>query len=166
MIRYLSYLIFAVLLVIIQTSIIPYMPAVLKFYDFLVPLAVYFSLYKPVRQGLPVLIAGGIIMDMLSAAPIGIYLTTYLWVFLAFRPIARWVGIKDHLLFSMLAVIGILFENFIFAIAVIFDYSQGFFTVETLQVVLMQVLWTVVTAPFFWLGLSYCFSDQGRVTDE
>lgn len=139
------------------------MPEILKFYDFLVPLAVYLSLYKPLSHGLPVLIAAGLIMDMLSAAPIGIYVTSYLWVFLAFRRVARWVGIKDHLLFSMLAVIGVLFENLIFAIAVIPANPQGFFTLQSLQIILIQVFWTVITAPFLWLGFNYCFTDHGRL---
>lgn len=163
MIRYLFYLITAIFLVIVQTSIIPHMPGILKFYDFLVPLAVYFSLYKPLSHGLPVLAAAGLVMDMLSGAPIGIYLTTYLWVFLAFRRVARWVGIKDHLLFSMLAVLGVVFENLIFSVALISSSPRVFFIVDSLELILLQVLWTVVTAPFLWLGFKYCFGDYGRI---
>ncbi|MFW6297283.1 MAG: hypothetical protein ACOC03_02165 [Desulfosalsimonas sp.] len=163
MIRYLFYLIIVIFLVIAQTSIIPYMPASLRFYDFLVPFAVYLSLYKPLGEGLPVMIAAGLVMDMFSGAPIGVYLTTYLWVFLAFRRVARWVGMKQHLLFSLLTVFGVLFQNFIFAIAVFSGSSQGFFSLQSLQVIFMQVFWAMVTAPFFWLGFMRCFADYGRV---
>ncbi len=163
MIRYLSYFIFAVFLVIIQTSIISYMPAALRFYDFMVPFAVYLSLYRPLRDGLPVLLAAGFVMDMLSGAPIGVYLTTYLWVFLSFRRVVRWVGLKDHLLFSLLTVLGIGFQNLIFAVAVIFGSPQGFFILESIRVILMQIFWAVVTAPFLWLGFRYCFAEYGRI---
>ncbi|MFW6082107.1 MAG: hypothetical protein ACOC7W_09340 [Desulfosalsimonas sp.] len=162
MIRYLYYLVTAVFLVIVQTSIIPHLPGILKFYDFLVPLAVYFSLYKPISHGLPVLVAAGLVMDMLSGAPIGIYLTTYLWVFLAFRRVARWVGIKDHLLFSLLTVLGVFFENLIFAVAVVSGQPRGFFALDSLELILLQVLWTAITAPFLWLGFRYCFADRVR----
>lgn len=160
------YLVVTVLLVIVQTSIIPYMPGFFRFYDFLVPLAVYLSLYKPLSHGLPVLIAAGLIMDMLSGAPIGIYLTTYIWVFLAFRRVARWVGIKDHMLFSMLAVIGVLFQNLIFSAAMISWSFQEFLVFQNLQVILLQVFWAVVTAPFLWLGFRYCFTDYGPMQER
>ncbi|MFP4158727.1 MAG: hypothetical protein ACLFQ9_03335 [Desulfobacterales bacterium] len=163
MIRYLFYLITVVFLVIVQTSIIPYMPGILKFYDFLVPFVVYLSLYKPLSHGLPVLAAAGLVMDMLSGAPIGIYLTTYLWVFLAFRRVARWVGIKDHLLFSLLAVLGVVFENLIFSVVLISSSPRVFFTLDSLELIFLQVLWTVVTAPFLWLAFKYCFGDHGRI---
>ncbi|MFP4572870.1 MAG: hypothetical protein ACLFNW_07855, partial [Desulfobacterales bacterium] len=88
---------------------------------------------------------------------------TYLWVFFAFRRVARWVGMKQHLLFSLLTVFGVLFQNFIFAIAVFSGSSQGFFSLQSLQVIFMQVFWAMVTAPFFWLGFMRCFADYGRV---
>lgn len=138
------------------------MPQALRFYDFLVPFAVYLSLYKPLCEGLVVLAAAGLVMDMLSGAPIGVYLTTYLWVFLAFRRVGRWVGIKDHLLFSLLAVLGVLFQNIIFIIAVVAGSSRGFFTIQSLQIILLQIFWTMVTAPFLWLGFKRCFADYSR----
>ncbi|MCF8111050.1 MAG: hypothetical protein K9J85_06135 [Desulfobacteraceae bacterium] len=162
MIRYLFYLIIVVLLVIIQTSVIPYMPPVFRFYDFLVPFAVYLSLYTPLGEGLVVLAAAGLVMDMFSGAPTGVYLITYLWVFLVFRRVGRWVGIKDHLLFSGLAVLGVLFQNLIFAMVVVAGSSRGFFTLQSLQIILLQVFWAVITAPFLWLAFKLCFADSGR----
>ncbi len=162
MIRYLFYLFLVVLLVLMQTCILPYLPAIFRFYDFLVPFAVYLSLYHTLGEGLPVLLIAGLTMDMLSGAPIGIYLTTYLWVFVAFRPVPRWVKVKDHFLFSLLSVLGVLFENLIFVIAILLGPHRLFFTAQSLQTIVLQLFWAFVTAPFLWLGFQYLFDNSGR----
>jgi len=40
-------------LVILQTTIMPYLPLLEKFYDLLIPFIVYLSLSRPVRESLP-----------------------------------------------------------------------------------------------------------------
>ena len=166
MIRYLFYLVFVVCLVLLQTSILPYLPFVGRFYDFLIPLIVYLSLYKPLGDGLPVLAAGGLIMDMLSGAPIGIYMTTYLWVFIACRGAPRWISIRDHLLFSVLVVLGVLFQNVLFSAAVLMAEAPRFFTPHSLRIILLQLFWALVTAPFLWLGFRYLFVNPGRLSGK
>ena len=65
------------LLVILQTTIMPYLPPLDKFYDLLIPFIVYLSLSRPVRESLPFILFLGYIMDNLSGGPFGLYLTTY-----------------------------------------------------------------------------------------
>lgn len=166
MIRYLFYLVLVVFLVILQTSILPYLPVVGRFYDFLIPFIVYLSLYKPLGDGLPVLAAGGLAMDMLSGAPIGIYLTTYLWIFIACRGAPRWISIREHLLFSLLVVLGVLFENILFSVAVLSAETPRFFTAHSLRIILLQLFWALVTAPFFWLGFQYLFVNPGWLSGK
>ena len=68
-------------LVILQTTIIPYLPLLDKFYDLLIPFIVYLGLSRPVRESLPFVLFLGFIMDNLSGGPFGLYLTTYFWLF-------------------------------------------------------------------------------------
>ena len=161
MIRYLFYLVLVVFLVILQTSILPYLPEGGRFYDLLIPFIVYLSLYKPLGDGLPVLAAGGVAMDMLSGSPIGIYLTTYLWVFIACRGAPRWISIRPHLLFSLLVLLGVLFQNTLFAAAVLSAETSRFFTAHSLRIILLQHFWALVTSPFLWLGFQYLFANPG-----
>ena len=161
MIRYLFYLLLVVFLVILQTSILPYLPAVGRFYDFLIPFIVYLSLYKPLVDGLPVLTVAGLAMDMLSGAPIGIYLTTYLWVYIACRGAPRLVSIRSQLLFPALVVLGVLFQNLIFAAAALSSGNPGLFNAHSLRIILMQHVWALVTAPFLWMGFHYLFFSPG-----
>lgn len=158
--RFLSYVFVLMLLVVLQTCAIASLPAIFRFYDLLVPFAVYLAIYKPLRVGLPILLAAGMIMDMMSAAPIGIYLTTYLWLFLALRQIPRWVRIRHHMLFILLSMLGVGFQNIVFGVAVLSISRTPFFTAHTMRVIVVQLFWSFVTAPFLWLGFQYLFGGS------
>lgn len=161
--RYLLSLVVIIVFIVAETSVLPYMPSVFRFYDFLVPFAVYLSLYQSLATGLPVIIAGGMAMDMLSGAPMGIYLASYLWIYLIFRLVPGWVRFGDHILFFFLSIIGVAIENVIFATAVWVISNVSFFTVHTGKTILLQLFWTMVTAPFLWIFFQFLFA--GLKTD-
>ena len=150
MMRYGLALLLIIMLIVVETSVLPYLPQMIRFYDFLVLFAVYLSLYQSLSAGLPLVVIAGLAMDVLSGAPLGIYMASYLWVFLVFRRVPTWVRIGDHTLFFILSLAGVAIQNLIFGMAAWSISRVPFFTVHTGMMVLFQLLWTVVTAPFFW----------------
>ena len=163
--RYLFYLGICIFLVAIQTTVLASLPSIIVFYDLMISLVVYFSLYRRFMDGLPVVIIAGITMDMLSGAPLGVYLTTYIWVFVFFRSIRRYIRVADTVLFTFLVAMGMLFENCILWIAIAFQSWPPDMTVDAIKIVLSQLVWIGITTPFFLLVFHHVFSAIDSLLD-
>ncbi len=161
--RYSAFLAFSVFLMVTQTVVLYEMSAALRFYDLLVPLVIYFSLYRPFREGLPIILLTGIMMDMLSAAPIGIYMTVYLWLYVAFRQTWRVIQVKQNLLFPMVVTAGVLFENIVFCIIIILQNGVPGLFPDAVNMIGAQLLWAVFTSPFMLILLHALFQLFDRL---
>ncbi len=160
--HYIAFLLLSLLIVVVQTTVVPDMFVNLRFYDLLIPLAVYFSLYRPFYEGLPVLIAAAMLMDMISGAPAGIYMTTYIWLFLAFRQTWRFLDLKNIFLFPVIVIIGVVFQQLIFWIVISVQAGHLVFSAGGMQVVFFKILWAVVSAPIIALFLQWFFKATDR----
>jgi len=89
-------------LVILQTTVMPYLPLLEKFYDLLIPFIVYLGLSRPVRESLPFVLFLGFIMDNLSGGPFGLYLTTYFWLYVGVKGITMFIQVGNRLLCAFL----------------------------------------------------------------
>jgi len=161
--RYPVFLATTVFLVIVQTALVPELSDSYRLFDLIIPLAIYFSLFRPFLDGLPILLAAGIMMDMVSGAPIGIYLTAYLWLFVAFRQTRRWVRIKQSILFQIIVILGVLFENALFWIAISTQSGRFVFSPKAVQLVFFQILWTVIAAPILLMMFHAIFHAADRL---
>ena len=140
------------LLVILQTTIMPYLPPLDKFYDLLIPFIVYLSLSRPVRESLPFILFLGYIMDNLSGGPFGLYLTTYFWLYVGVKGITMFIQVGKRLLIIALIVAGgVLFENLISLGAFALLGSRQQFAGDALEIVTIQVLWAIFTGSLFLL---------------
>ena len=63
----LFYILVSLCLVIVKTTLIPALPMFNKFYDLLIPIIIYLSLFRPLREGIPIILFFGVIMDSLRA---------------------------------------------------------------------------------------------------
>jgi rod shape-determining protein MreD len=139
-------------LIILQTTIMPYLPLLDKFYDLLIPFIVYLSLSRPVRESLPFILFLGFIMDNLSGGPFGLYLTTYFWLYVGVRGITMFIQVGNRLLIIALIVAGgVLFENLISLGAFAFLGSRQQFAGDAPEIVTIQVLWAIFTGSLFLL---------------
>lgn len=161
--HYLLFLVFSVFLMVVQTVVLPEISGTLRLYDLVIPLTVYFSLYRPFREGLPIMLLTGIMMDMLSAAPIGIYLTVYLWLFVAFRQTWRVVRIRQSRLFPLVVAIGVLFENVVFWIVISLQNGVPEFFPGAVKTIGAQLLWAGVTSPLMLMILHALFQISDRL---
>jgi len=139
-------------LVILQTTIMPYLPLLDQFYDLLIPFIVYLSLSSPVRESLPFVLFLGFIMDNLSGGPLGLYLTTYFWLYVGVIGITMFIQVGNRLLIITLIVAsGVLFENLILLGAFAILGLRQQFAGDALEIVAVQVLWAIFTGSLLLL---------------
>lgn len=161
--RYPVFLAMSIFLMVVQTAIIVELSGAISFYDLLIPLVVYFSLYRPFSEGLFILLAAGMMTDMVSGAPHGVYPTVYLWLFLAFRRTRRWIRIKQNILFPVIVIIGVLFENTVFWISISMQSGRFVFSAPALKILFFQLLWAVITTPILFILFHAVFSAADRL---
>jgi cell shape-determining protein MreD len=149
-------------LVILQTTIMPYLPLLDKFYDLLIPFTVYLSLSRPVRESLPFILFLGYILDNLSGGPFGLYLTTYFWLYVGVKGITMFIQVGNRLLITALIVAGgVLFENLISLGTFALLGSRQQFAGDALEIVTIQVLWAIFTGSLFLLFFKNAQSRLG-----
>ena len=135
------------ILVILQTTVMPYLSVLDRFYDLLIPFIVYLGLFRPVREGLLFVCFLGFIMDNLSGAPFGLYLTTYFWLFVGVKWVTAFLQIRNIVLLPMLIASGILVNNFLFIGTIALSVNRPEFTIDVLSRIVYQLLWAVITGP-------------------
>jgi len=139
-------------LVIMQTTVLPYLPLMDKFYDLLIPFIIYLSLSRPVRESLPFVLFLGFIMDNLSGGPFGLYLTTYFWLYVGVKGVMTFIQVGNRFFIITLIVAGgVLFENFILLGAFAILGSRQQFAGNALGIIAVQVLWAITTGSLFLL---------------
>jgi rod shape-determining protein MreD len=143
-------IIVSLFLIILQTTVMPYLPLLDKFYDLLIPFIVYLGLSRPVRESLFFVLLLGFIMDNLSGGPFGLYLTTYFWLFIGVKGITMFIQVANRLvIITVIVATGVLLENLIIlgAFAVFSPKQQ--FAGDIVRIVTVQVLWAIFTGSLF-----------------
>ncbi|MBU4344181.1 MAG: rod shape-determining protein MreD [Desulfobacteraceae bacterium] len=135
-------------LVIFQTTILPCFPLFNTFYDLSALYIVYMGLFFGVREGMPVALIIGLIMDSLSGGPFGVYLTTYLWLFIGVRQFIKFFRVSNYILLPFVVTAAVLIENVILfgTFAMLEPGTQ--FSSSVINSVVIQVAWAICTGPF------------------
>ena len=110
---YLYYSLLGLVVLIIQTTIIPEFTGTQGPYDLVALIIFYLGLYQPFRQSLPMVFVLGFIMDNLSGAPFGLYITTYFWIFVGVCWVTRFIRVRNIVLLPLLVAVGIVVESII-----------------------------------------------------
>ena len=135
-------------LVILQTAVLPVLPLLDRFYDLMIPFVVYLGLSRPIRESLPFVLFLGLIMDNLSGSPVGLYLTTYVWLFVGVKGITKLLQVGNRLVVIMLIIAaGVLVENLIFLGTLTVSGPDQQLAGNAAKIVTVQVLWAIWTGP-------------------
>jgi len=137
-------------LIILQTTVMPYVGWLNSFYDLLIPFVIYLSLSRNVRESLPFVFVLGFIMDNLSGSPFGLYLTTYFWLFVGVKGVTRLLQVGNRL-FSLTLIVaaGVLIENLIFLGTLTILGPEPQLAGDAARIITVQVLWAIWTGPIF-----------------
>ncbi len=151
----LFYILVSLFLVLIKTSLISGLPMLGKFYDLLIPIIIYLSLLRSAREGIPVVLFCGLIMDSLCGGPPGLFLAIYGWLYAG----VRWAGHVMHagsIVLMVLAVaIGVVFENAVLMAYMLLLAPAAIVPVDAAMTVLSQVIWALVTGPLILMIVTW-----------
>jgi rod shape-determining protein MreD len=136
-------------LVILQTTILPYVLASGKFYDLLIPFIIYTAVSRPSRASFPLVVFLAFLMDNMSGGPFGLYLTTYLWLFIGIRLLINVLQLGNHLIIALVTMLGVLLENLVF-VGTLLLFGEDFdLPMTAAGRTAYQLAWAAVTGPFF-----------------
>ena len=156
------YMLWALFFVVAKTTLMPMCPLLDHFYDPLVPLVVYLGLFRPFREGLPVVILLGFVQDSMTGGPFGLYLTCYFWVFLGVIWLITFLQVTNTLLILFVVSAGVFIQNLIFFGTIGLAGAYGQMPAEALQTMTVQMGWALVTGPVFLSFLNWARGVLGR----
>lgn len=133
----------------------PYFSVFDKFYDLLFPFIVFLSLFRPLRESIPVVLFFGFAMDTISGGPFGLYLTTYLWLFVGVKWMTTFLDVSDSILLLFVVTSGVLIQNLIFIAAIIIFSPVSLSFSQAMNTLGVQLLWATFTGPILLLFFNY-----------
>lgn len=144
-------------LVIVQTVIITALPFFDFFYDLLIPFVIYLGLFRSLREGLPVVLLCGFLIDGLSGAGFGLYFTTYIWLYLLCRWVINFFHSENSFISLFAVVSGVILQNIMF-LGIFFILEPGGYTYRyILRFLHVQIIFALITGPLFLVGFRQVF---------
>jgi hypothetical protein len=150
---YLFYLITSIILIIVQTSVFPLIAPQIIFYDLMLLFVIYLATYKGLKEGFPTILIISIVMDSLSGAPVGLYLTCYIWIFFGVRWLSGFLDSGSFILLPVAVAGGVFLENLFFVLPFFAEETKFYVTAVAIYRVVVNVLCAVITGPFIILVL-------------
>lgn len=148
---YCIYIAISIILVILQTTVLPNIPLTGQFYDLLIPLLIYLTLFRPPHESLPFVFFLGLLMDNLSGTPFGLYLTTYLWIYIGVKLVASYLRVGNRILMALIVCGGVLVQNILIIGSALVMDNAWMPPADTLTIIVSQMLWALVTGPLILL---------------
>lgn len=147
-------IVLGLILLVVQTVCLPHFFACFRFFDMLMPLVIYLGISRPVAESFSLAVVSGLFMDALSGGPFGFYVITYIWLLIGVRGSMYFLDAGSYFLFPLILTVGMLCENFLFAIATSRAPSK---------LIIATALLALVVAPFFLLLFNSLFGKIGRI---
>jgi len=152
--KYVWQFVLGIVLIVTQTTILPYFKIFNSIYDLLCPLVIYLGLFQPVRNAVPVILFYGFLMDNLSGAPPGFYLTSYIWLLIYAVALSRFMDLRNKLIQPLIVALGVVIENCLnLSVIVILTPSWRFSFAIVWQIV-WQVVWVIAATPLLFALLN------------
>lgn len=151
----LFYIMVSMCLVLIKTTLIPGVPVIDKFYDLLIPIIIYLSFFRRRLESIPVVLFFGFIMDSLCGGPMGLYLSIYIWLYLAMRWLAQFLHTGSFVLLTVAVAIGVVFEIAVLLAYMAFLAPNASIPVDAVKTVVLQIAWSLLTGPLILIIIAW-----------
>ena len=161
--NYCFYVGVCLVLILLQTTILPFIPLLENIYDLLIPFVIYLGLYRPLREGLILVFILGFLMDNLSGSPLGLYLTIYCWLFIGVKWITTLFQVGNRVLSSVVVAAGVLIGNGIFITSFTLQPDMGL-PENAIHTTFVQLLWALITGPFLLMVFRYGQNRLDNIT--
>lgn len=153
-------------LIVVQTTVMPYIPLFDRFYDLLSPFVIYLSIFRSNRESLVIIFLFGFFMDIISGGPFGLYITAYVWLFIGVRWAITFLHVGDSMLLPFVVALGVLMENFIFVVTSAMFEQSSRVSEAVVSTIIVQVLWAIFTGPLFLMFFNYSHHRWDRWLNE
>lgn len=143
--NYLLHAVLGLVLIVFQTAIRPQIGFVTGIYDVLIAYVLFLGLFRPLKEALVMTLVFGFVMDSLSGAPFGLFLTTYFWLVLISRQMTRFLHPGNLFLRFFIVGLGVIVQNGVYIGVALFLAAPAFSLAPIKQVAATQLLWALAT---------------------
>lgn len=156
MTRLLFFVFLSLVLIILQTAVLPGFSWFVRFFDLLILNVLYLSLLF----SSPFILAGvvliGSIMDSLSGAPFGVYISVYVWLFLVVQKLKTFVHPASFVFLPIVSALAVLLENAFLIFSFFIQNGRSAVSSQDLFFMLQQILWAFILVPVLILVIHAC----------
>jgi rod shape-determining protein MreD len=162
--RYFAYIGCGLFLIIFQTTVLPRLAFVGYCFDLLLPLAIYLAVFRPRHEALPLTVFLGLLMDNMSGGPFGLYLTSYVWLFIAARAASTVVRAENPIMVALIMICAVAGQNALFVAALGAGASGtvGFPAGLAARILAEQIGWVLLVGPFLAWGMRHAHQRSLR----
>ena len=164
--KYCFYTTILLFLVIIQTVIFPYFSLFNRFYDLMLPFVIFLGMFRPFRESIAVVTLAGLLVDSLSGGYFGLYITIYIWLFLAIKWVVKFLQLQHGIILLVVSAVCVFVENVVLFGAIAFSGHEGTAGVYVLRTIAMQLVWAIITGPLIVMGLVQMHGIWVRFTEN
>jgi hypothetical protein len=143
----LFFIIVSVAIVVFQTSFFPHIPILRGFYDLLLPMVICIALYRPMRYNFIFILLIAYLADSLSGGPLGLYLTSYFWVFITIAWVTNYLQIQGGILLLFVVPVSVFFQNIVSFTVLALMLPGAALPVNAMQIMSVEVFWAILTGP-------------------
>jgi cell shape-determining protein MreD len=147
------YLLTGIVLILLQTTLLPELVGSRAFYDLLTPMVIHISVYRPLREGAGLILLLGMAMDGLSGGPPGLYISLYVGLYVAMRYLKQFLHVGNLILLSLVAIVSVGLESLAFFGLIGIESPVSQIWLVAVHTFLRQMAFAVFTTPVILIGL-------------
>ncbi|MCP4114056.1 MAG: hypothetical protein GY737_01395 [Desulfobacteraceae bacterium] len=151
MIRFFFYFCLSLVLIVVQTSILPGFSVFSQSFDLLFVIVLSLSLrFSHPGTGVAVFLLG-CVMDSVSGGPFGLYISAYVWIYILVRSLKSLVHLENIVFLVCMSAVAVVVENAFLVFT--FVVGKGVDAVSSRDLVLMvkQMMLALVVVPLMVL---------------
>jgi rod shape-determining protein MreD len=151
--NYFIYITCGLFMAICQTTVVPRLAFVGYCFDLVLPVVIYLATFRPLHEALTFTAFLGVLMDNLSGGPFGLYLTSYVWLFLAARAAATVVRAENPIMIVLILIGAVATQNALFFAILGASGRADLSPTFAVRVLIEQIGWVLLIGPFLAWGI-------------
>ncbi len=164
--KFLFYIMLLIVLVIIQTAILPNFSFFSQSFDLLLVNIIYMSIAFSHPGLLLIVVLQGCIMDSISGTPFGLYMSVYLWVCISIQILKRFVHSGNVIFIPVISAISVFVENSFLLLFFFIRYGKNSFYPQDIMLMIKQMTWAFFIAPLMILIIHILQKKWNRFVDK
>ena len=147
------YIFTCLILIVLQTVIMPGLPVISSFSDLTTIFIIYLGVLRSTRESLPVVILLGVVMDNLSGTPLMVYTMAYFWLYVCVRWLSRILQVGLRFRLAFIVVLGVALETVISVVS--FGGFEALSEMPSADItkITIRLLWALFLGPIMILVL-------------